>query len=200
MQMRSCSILLLVLAAAACGQPATNPQPAPYRVHIRFEAADSLAQAAAQYDSVWRSDGERMVAIMERRAGMAFVSDKYADTNIVANVREVASNSGYRDSPMTMRASYGAETKAATLMHELGHRLMSGLFKRDEEEHNYLFLWLYDAWVEMYGQRFADAQVAIEKARGKRYVDAWDSALTGDAADRARRWREIREERMPTRR
>jgi hypothetical protein len=40
---------------------------------------------------------------------------------------------------------------------------MSGLFRRDEEDHDYLFLGLYDAWSDLYGRSFADAQVAIEK-------------------------------------
>jgi hypothetical protein len=163
-------------------------------------AADSIESAAQEYRQIWAAEGDRMVDAMERTAGLRFVNEHYPDTNIRANVIERASNSGYRDSPMTMRASYPADTKRATLMHELGHRLMSGLFRRDEEEHDFLFLWLYDAWSSLYGRAFADAQVAIEKRRGQRYVDAWNSALASDSAGRAQRWREIRDERLSTRR
>jgi hypothetical protein len=109
--------------------------------------------------------------------------------------------SGYRDiTPMRMRASYPPDTKKATLIHELGHRLQSGFFRRDEEEHGPLFLWLYDTWVQLYGREFADAQVEIEKRRRGPYPKAWDDALALSAAERAARWRAIVAERLPTRR
>lgn len=197
-------LVLLFCAVVSCGRGVVVSTAAPpersYRVHITFTAPDSLESAADEYRRIWAAEGARMVAAMERMAGLRFVNEHYADTNIRANVIERASNSGYRDSPMTMRASYAADTKRATLMHELGHRLMSGLFRRDEEEHDFLFLWLYDAWSLLYGSAFADAQVAIEKRRAQRYVDAWNSALASDSAGRARRWRDIRDERLPTRR
>ena len=197
-------LTLLFIATLSCSRgvdvnTATPPERS-YRVHITFAAPDSLESAAEEYRRIWAAEGDRMVEAMERTTGLRFVHEHYADTNIRANVIERASNSGYRDSPMTMRASYPADTKRATLMHELGHRLMGGLFRREEEEHDFLFLWLYDAWSLLYGSAFADAQVAIEKRRGQRYVDAWNSALASDSAGRARRWREIRDERLPTRR
>ena len=195
---------LLFVVLTSCGRGVGVSTAAPfeqsYRVRITFTAPDSLESAAEEYRRIWAAEGDRMVATMERVAGLRFVNEHYADTNIRANVIERASNSGYRDSPMTMRASYPADTKRATLMHELGHRLMGGLFRRDEEEHDFLFLWLYDAWSLLYGRAFADTQVAIEKRRAQRYVDAWNSALASDSAGRARRWREIRDERLQTRR
>ena len=123
-----------------------------------------------------------------------------ADNAITANVLERASNSGYRDSPMQLRASYSADTKKATIIHELGHRLQSGLFRRDEEEHGFLFLWIYDVWVALYGREFADAQVVIERARGGPYPKTWDEAMALTAAQRAARWRALVAERLPTRR
>lgn len=192
---------VLLITSASCSRTAVvrTAASAPYRVHITFSAPDSL-EAAEEYRRIWAAEGERMVAAMERMAGLRFVSEQYADTNISANVIERASNSGYRDSPMTLRASYPADTKRATLIHELGHRLMSGLFRREEEEHEFLFLWLYDAWSLLYGRDFADSQVAIEKRRAQRFVDAWNSALASDSSRRAQRWSAIRNERLPTRR
>ena len=137
---------------------------------------------------------------MERLAGLPFVSALFADTAIVANVREVASNSGFRQSPMTLRASYSADTKKATLVHELGHRLMHGLFRREEEEHQFLFLWVYDVWVMLYGRTFADAQVDIERARRGPYPAAWDYALKFTPAERAVQWTTVLAEHLPTRR
>jgi hypothetical protein len=81
-------------------------------------------------------------------------------------------------------------------VHELGHRLQSGFFRRDEEEHGPLFLWLYDVWVQLYGREFADAQVDIEKRRRGPYPAAWDRALALAPAARAATWRAIVAERV----
>jgi hypothetical protein len=137
---------------------------------------------------------------MESVSGLTFVHSAFADTAITAAIVEAPSSSGYKMTGMRLRASYPTETKVATLIHELGHRLQGGLFRRDEEEHNYLFLWLYDVWTRLYDKEWADVQVAIEKARGKRYVDAWDQALSLTPEARAARWRALVAERMPTRR
>ena len=55
------------------------------------------------------------------------------------------------------------------------------------------FLWLYDAWVTLWGWAFADAQVAVERARRGPYPRAWDAALALDAAGRAARWKALRD-------
>ena len=185
------SILLLALLAlpTAAGAQAT--------VRVTFVAqSDSFAAAARAYTELWAEDGERIVPTMERISGLRFVTPEYADTAIIANVLERASSSGYRDTPMALRASYPPDTKRATLIHELGHRLQGNLFRAGEEEHEELFLWVYDVWVELYGQTFADEQVVVEKRRGERYVRAWDAALASSAGERAARWRAIRDERM----
>jgi hypothetical protein len=170
-------------------------------VRITFVAqSDSFASAAREYQELWAAEGARIVAAMERVSGLRFVSPVYADTAITALVLERASNSGYRDTPMQMRASYPASTKRATLVHELGHRLQGGLFRRDEEEHGPLFLWVYDVWVDLYGLPFANAEVAVERRRGPRYVAAWDAAMALSSEERQARWRTLREERLPTRR
>ena len=171
------------------------------RVHITFvPQSDSFAVAAAEYDRLWSTEGERIIRAMEEISGLAFVYPHFADTAITAIVFEGVSNSGYRDDPMRLRASYPPDTKKATLIHELGHRLQAGLFRRDEEEHGPLFFWLYDVWVKLYGQQFADAQVAVEKQRRGPYPKAWDDALALTAAERAARWRALMAERLPTRR
>ena len=182
--------------------PESSPTGAtPPRVHITFvPQSDSFAASAREYERMWAAEGPRIVSAMERVSGLTFISSVYADTAITANVLERASNSGYRASPMQLRASYSADTKKATIIHELGHRLQSGLFRRDEEEHGPLFLWIYDVWVALYGREFADAQVVIERARGGPYPKAWDEAMALTAAQRAARWRELVAERLPTRR
>jgi len=191
------------LSAGCHSASASAPRTAaaPPRVHITFvPQSDSFAASARDYERMWAAEGPRIVAAMERVSGLTFISSVYADTAITANVLERASNSGFRASPMQLRASYSADTKKATIIHELGHRLQSGLFRREEEEHGPLFLWIYDVWVELYGREFADAQVVIERARGGPYPKAWDEAMALTAEQRAARWRELIAERLPTRR
>lgn len=189
------ALVISSIGAAAQGQQPTN-------VRLEFRAAsDSFADSRDEYEMIWAAEGAKMIAAMELTSGLRFIYPQYADTAIVVTVREVAANSGFRDrSGVTMRASYAPDTKRTTLMHELGHRLMAGLFTRDDEEHDELFLWLYDAWILMYGQKTADEQVAIEKRRNERYVIAWNAALALNATERAAAWKRVLDERMPRRR
>ena len=93
---------------------------------------------------------------------------------------------------MQLRASYPAATKRATLVHELGHRLASDV-RVPFDHHEAIFLFVYDVWVDLWGQAFADEQVVVESAR-KGLVDyegIWKKALAQSAAERARRFQEI---------
>jgi hypothetical protein len=200
-QMRLCRVLLALGLIAACHQAGTQGQrpssPAPSRLSLTFVAESATFEPAArEYEQLWAAEGDRIVRAMESVSGLTFL-----DTAVRVIVYEGVSQSGYRNrSPMRMRASYPAETKRATLIHELGHRLQSGLFRREEEEHGPLFLWLYDVWVELYGREFADAQVEVEKRRRGPYPKAWDEALALTPQERAARWRALLAERMRTRR
>lgn len=191
-----CAALLI-----ACAITDAQSKP-PTKVDIRFVASSNeFAPAVSEYEEIWKADGARIVAAMEKISGLSFVYEQFADTSITATVIERPSNSGFRDvSGMEMRASYSPDTKRATLIHELGHRLMAGLYRRDEEEHGALFLWVYDVWIDLYGQRFADEQVVVERRRGGPYPQAWDQALALTADGRAQRWRAILAERLPRRR
>ena len=181
-----------IAAAAPCG--AQESPRSPLRLTFVPEST-TFAAATREYEQLWAAEGERIVRAMESVSGLRF-----RDTAVTVIVYEGVSFSGFRDKPMRMRASYPADTKKATLVHELGHRLQSGFFRREEEEHGPLFLWLYDVWVQLYGREFADAQVEIEKRRRGPYPKAWNDALALSAAERASRWRAIVAERLPTRR
>jgi hypothetical protein len=162
--------------------------------------SDSFAGAAKEYTAIWQREGSRIVAAMEQISGFRFDSPPYADTAITAIVFEGVSNSGYRDRPMRLRASYPEPTKRATLVHELGHRLQVGVARRGaEDEHEVLFLWLYDVWVALWGQEFADEQVLVEKARRGPYPRAWDAALALSATERAAKVRKLRDQKASTR-
>jgi hypothetical protein len=194
-QMRRHSFFLVVLTVASCHYGGAAGQ-SPSRLRLTFVAESATFEPAArEYEQLWAAEGGRIVRVMESVSGLSF-----RDTAVRVIVYEGISQSGFRDIPMRMRASYAPDTKKATLIHELGHRLQQGLFRREEEEHGPLFLWLYDVWIELYGREFADAQVEIEKRRRGPYPKAWDEALALSPRERALRWRAIVAERMPTRR
>src|SRR5438270_11222650 len=161
-------------------------------LRIEFQPeSDQFAQAAREYQEIWRDEGARIAAAMEAGSGLQF-----EDRVVKAMVLEISSSSGYREKPMQLRASYPPDTKKATLIHELGHRLESDLFHHDEDDHPFLFLWVYDVWVTLYGREFADSQVAVERQRGRMYPAAWDFALSFTADQRAAKWKETVAQRM----
>jgi hypothetical protein len=94
--------------------------------------------------------------------------------------------------PMQLRASYPANTKKATLVHELGHRLITDLVG-DVEQHPTLFLFLYDTWVDLWGKEFADAEVIVESGRRGLYdyEGAWKVALGMTRQERAAEFKEL---------
>ena len=67
---------------------------------------------------------------------------------------------------------------SATLVHELGHLLVMPYRERAGlDDHRLLYLFLHDAWSELYGPAFADRMAAIERRIGPDYAAAWDWAL-----------------------
>jgi hypothetical protein len=183
-------LLFGVLLAATCSLDSTAQSQG---LRIVFHPdSDQFSAAARQYESIWANEGARITAAMEAASGL-----KFEDREVEAIILEVSSQSGYKEKPMQLRASYPMDTKKATLIHELGHRLQADLFHQDEDDHKYLFLWVYDVWVRLYGREFADAQVAVEKQRGRMYPADWDFALSFTADQRAAKWKETVAERMP---
>lgn len=131
-----------------------------------------------------------MVQAFESAVGIRFSA--LGDTTFRAIIIGGPSNSGYRARPMRLRGSYPLETKQATLMRELGHRLGAGVFRPDENEHAMLFLWLSEAWEHAYGAAFTQVQVSVERRRGGIYPGAWDAALALRSTARAARWDSIK--------
>ena len=166
--------------ALARADAATYPQ-------IDFEPeSPRFSAATSEYRAIWRAEGARITAALEEATGL-----KMEAGPIHAIVYGGISNSGYKQyTPMRMRASYPPDTKRATLVHELAHRLISGYVGRNEDDHPVIFLFVYDVWVKLWGQEFADAQVAVE---GRRtgvydYAGAWRHALALGPEGRAKRW------------
>jgi hypothetical protein len=159
------------------------------KVSLRFEPeSEKFIEATKEYEAIWASDGARIVQTMEKKSGL-----KFEESEVQVIVFEGISSSGFRSIPMRMRASYPIDTKKATLIHELGHRLEGRFFKKDEDDHHLLFLYLYDVWVELYGKEFADAQVKIESDRRGHfdYEGTWKQALALSPEERQKKWQDF---------
>ena len=180
--------VMIVSALLALSGPLLAQAPAP-SLKVNFTAsADDFRAATEEYREIWAKEGARIVAAMERATGLHFEPGP-----IEVSVYEGTSYSGERGGrPMLLRASYQTDTKRGTLVHELGHRLAADVpFKSDH--HELIFLFVYDVWVDLWGQEFADSQVKVEGLR-KGIVDydgIWKRTLAIPAAERARRLREI---------
>ncbi len=65
------------------------------------------------------------------------------------------------------------------------------------DHHSIIFLFVYDVWVALWGQSFADEQVTIERARTgslANYDKLWTDALAIPAPERARRFKQFVQE------
>lgn len=185
--MRATLVLAAILSSTLVAQERAKP------LQINFAAsAESFGAATQEYSDIWAADGSRIVATMERATGLRFEPGP-----IRAVIYEGPSFSGFGERPMQLRASYPPATKRATLVHELGHRLMGDLVPADVDHHSIIFLFVYDVWLELWGQTFADEQVTVERARTgslANYDKLWTEALALTAAERARRFKQFVQE------
>jgi hypothetical protein len=153
-----------------------------------------FAAAAAEYRAIWEADGPRIVAALEAAAGLRF-----RDVPVEAIVNDSPPMTAYGGRSMRLRAAYSRDYKKATLVHELGH-LLSFAFPRTAglDDHRLLYLFLYDAWTDLYGRAFADRMVAIERRipGGYDYDAAWTWALAMTRAERQARLAALRAQRM----
>jgi hypothetical protein len=149
-----------------------------------------FAAAAAEYRAIWEADGPRIVAALEAAAGLRF-----RDGPVEAIVNDNPPMTAYGGRSMRLRAAYSPDYKKAILVHELGH-LLSFAFPRTAglDDHRLLYLFLYDAWTDLYGQAFADRMVAIERRipGGYDYDAAWTWALAMTREKRQERLRALR--------
>ena len=153
--------------------------------------SEKFTQATTEYQTIWKGEGERIVEAMEKVSRV-----KFTENDIPAIVFEGPSRSGWGSDPMMLRASYPPDVKKATLIHELGHRLLGNIPKTKEvDEHRVLFLVLYDIWESLYGKVFADRMVEVEKGRKGiyDYESAWNWALSLTKEERAAQFKALRE-------
>ncbi len=157
-------------------------------LEFRPQAA-RFAAATEEYRQIWASEGPRIIETMEKATKLRF---RPAPIRVV--VYEGTSFSGDERRPMQLRASYPSNTKKATLVHELGHRLLGSLaLPPNFEEHPIIFLFIYDVWTALWGKDFADAEVIVESGRRGLYdyESAWKAALAMTASERAAKFAEF---------
>jgi hypothetical protein len=143
-------------------------------------------QAAQKYQQIWDAEKSKILQKYEELSGL-----KFKENQINAIVFEGVSGSH----PLRVRSSLSAEAKLATLIHELGHRLIfqetRKLKLNNLEEHKILNLLLFDVWRDLYGKLFADRNVDIERQRQTYYKEAWLWALSHNRVNRTKLFRKL---------
>ncbi|HTU13177.1 MAG TPA: hypothetical protein VMG08_19975 [Allosphingosinicella sp.] len=168
--------LWLLLGAAAPPVTFTPLEP-------RFEGT------AGYYRQLWRMDGARIMAALERVSGFAF-----PDRPLEIILRDGRPMTGYGCSAIRLRGTYVGWSTTGTLVHELGHCLTARMPQTAGlDDHRLLYLFLYDVWTELYGRDYADRMVAIERRipTGYDYDAAWTWALAMTREQRQARLRAL---------
>lgn len=143
--------------------------------------------AVKEYQYIWSQEGQRIIDSLQKISSLAFIENR-----IAVVVYEGISFSGRTpDDMMKLRASYNLDVKKGTLVHELSHRLLFNIKNLpDIDSHRIINLFLYDTWVDLYGEDFANNMVQIEKKRADNYLTAWNEALVLTKKQRAEKFKE----------
>lgn len=150
-------------------------------------ATAAHASAARTYESIWRAYGPRIVRSLEARTCL-----KVQEREVQAVIADASSHSGGPEHAMGLRASYPADAKQGTLVHELGHRHLWQLVERlpDVDGHRTLYLVLDRVWADVWGEEFAEQRVRGESEwiADYDYAGAWKWARSLTAEERAQTW------------
>ena len=149
-----------------------------------------FAGTADYYRRLWRAEGERIVAALERESGLSF-----PDRPLEIILRDGRPMTGFGCSGIRLRGTYTGPVAVGTLVHELGHCLAARLRRTGEiDDHRALYLFLYDVWTKLYGRDFAERMVRLERRipGPYDYAAAWDWALTMTREQRQARLQVLR--------
>lgn len=159
---------------------------------VTFTTLDPrFAKTADAYRTLWAQEGERIAAALEGQSGLAFPAGP-----IEVILHDGRPMTGNGCSAVRLRGSYFGALAKAALVHELGHCLAASLPRTAGlDDHRLLYLFLYDAWSELYGRDFAERMVRAERRipGGYDYAAAWDWALAMTREQRQARLRALRE-------
>lgn len=184
--MRLARLLIFLVATPVSAMPT-----------LRFVPADpTLVPAAEEYRRIWEQEGQRMVDTLESTSGATFPA-----APIEVHIVNGNSMMSFDGRTMRLRANHSPEQKRAVLLHELGHRLAFSYPRTAElDDHRLLFLFLYDAYCDLYGASFADLMVAAERrsTHGYDYDGAWGSVLSLTRAERQARLLALRSLQSPS--
>ena len=123
-----------------------------------------FAPSAEIYRERWSEEGARIAAALERIAGIPF-----PDQRIEVLIRDGAPMTSLDGRTIRLRAGYPINVWRATMTHELGHRLAITLGRSAGiDDHRALYLFYYDALIELYGRDFADRVVSMERRHPRR--------------------------------
>jgi hypothetical protein len=170
--------MILVFAALAVSPTSATP------LTLDFDPLEpDLASAADEYRAIWREDGRRIVAALEKASGATL-----AEAAIDVIVFEGISRSGRGAEPMHLRASNPPDGKRAALTHELAHRYITALALAPgcrDDVHDLVAPVLIEVWSELWGEDFLVAQAGRESRYSERYRRAWADALESRRSGRA---------------
>jgi hypothetical protein len=188
--MKRCIVAVFVYSASTLCFAQASQVTLTFASQNRNQAFDA---AADEYRRMWDAEGSKIIEAMERISTL-----KFPEKRVEVEIYEGVSFAGLRigkdgnpvgiRGPVRMRASYRADAKKGSLIHELGHRMNVQLRKRPKEidDHRLLFLYLYDLYEDLYGKEFADGQVAFGRTlKGLYDYDAaWTWALAMNRQER----------------
>lgn len=154
-------------------------------LEIYFVADPNYSESVIEYRKIWEDNRESIIELLESSTGLIF-SEK--SNRIKAILIDGVSSSGAPfKAPMRLRYNYSNNVKLATLIHEMGHRLIYKTIGKypQLDSHKILFLFLYDVWFDLKGKAFADQMVEVEKRRSERYRKTWEEVLNSTRMQRS---------------
>ena len=147
----------------------------------------NYSKEIVEYEKLWEKEGEKIVKTIEKISKLEF-----QETQINATIYYGSLPS--RSRPLSLMIKDSKERRLSILVHELGHRIISGNLRRKNikirmDAHKLLDLILYDIWTDLYGKEFADNAVKWErKILREEYRKAWDWALTFSKEERVEKF------------
>lgn len=154
-----------------------------------------FSEAVGKYRDIWKKKGREIVKSIEKVSGL-----KFKETYINSIVFQAKFPS--QSYPLCLRADLPDDRKTSILIHELTHRILAGngigpltkQFKNEKEKsfgvHQILYLILYDIWVDLYNEKFAQESALAESniPRTDVYKKAWKWALSFSFQERQKKF------------